>query len=332
VDLNEFLNSEVTKEKSTQQKVNKDNYRKIVGSVNATSYSTLSTLHRCPRLFELQKIRASREEQKVSGNINFAFGHSVGAGVQEFISTLDAEKAYFQSFLAWNIPFEVGDEKSKKSIFYSNLAVCKFIQYWNEQDYDSIYEICEFVNMRGEKKKAVELSFALDCGNGYRHYGHIDLILKHKITGKLFVVELKTTGMRVIDSAMYANSSQAIGYSIILDAIAPGNSEYFVTYLSYSSSNMAWSEMQFNKSLSQRAGWIQDLLLDHANISTYRRLNFFPMRGENCITYSRPCAEFGSCQLSNSRFGINSINELREVSASQEAEEVDFIFNLENLL
>jgi hypothetical protein len=228
------------------------------------------------------------------------------------------QTALFNSFMAWNIQFDASIKKNKKSIWAAAIAVEKFLPIINENLEE--WELAIIDN-----KPAVELSFSLDCGNGYKHYGHIDVILRNKVTGMVAVIELKTTGLKYAEEAVYANSSQALGYSVILDALFPGLSSYEVFHFIWSSSDREWSAMPFTKTVAHKTEWIKDLLLDHAMLDKYEELRFYPKRGESCYNFFRRCEYFGSCN-------ITPDTELPKLGVGTAAELVDFELNLEDIV
>jgi hypothetical protein len=184
-------------------------------------------------------------------------------------------------------------------------------------------------------KPATELAFAVDFENGFHHFGHIDTVLRHKDLGTLAVWEGKTTGLKNINEASYANSNQALGYSVVVDKIAEligaSGTEYEVLYIVYSTAEQEFKLLPFGKTRTQRAEWLQDTLLDHANIATYQRIGFYPKRGESCINqYGRTCHWFGQCTMSNaSLFPGVEVAELQDVG---EVESLDFVFTLSELV
>lgn len=314
-------------------------YRKLTSHGNVTSYSLLSSLHECPRRFELDKLQANAEIPLVlddsAGDVNldFAFGHAVGAGIQTYAVTRSAVAAQFAAFTAWKAPWDAvkldkrGNETGK-SLTLATAAVNNFIHFW-----DTTLADFEVVSING--KPAVELAFAVDMQNGYWHFGHIDAVLRSRSTGRLAVWEGKTTSFENINPATYANSSQALGYSVVVDAIAQETeaegSDYEVFYIVYSSKSREFQLLPFGKSRTQRAEWLQDLLLDHANISTYERIKFYPRRGESCVNkYGRTCYWFGSCNMSNQHlFPGTTAATLKEVG---DVESVDFVFTRDQLI
>jgi PD-(D/E)XK nuclease superfamily len=295
----------------------KKDYHQLKRYQNVTSYSLLLELHSCPRKLQLARHNAGKQENPLE-NIDFAFGHAVGAGVQSLFQTGNLQTALFNSFMAWNIPFDARIAKSKKSIWEAAIAVEKFLPVIVEslEEWELVYV--------GDKP-GIELSFSVDCNNGYKHYGHIDVVLKNKVTGEVAVIELKTTGLKYAEEAVYANSSQAIGYSIILDTLFPGISSYEVFHFIYSSTDREWTAMPFTKTTSHKSEWIKDLLLDHAMLDKYEELQFYPKRGESCYNYFRRCEFFGSCN-------ITPDTALPKLDADAAAELVDFELNLADVI
>lgn len=325
-------------------------YRKLTSHGNVTSYSLLSRLHECPRAFELAKLQANHASSAEqvgdrAANIDFAFGHAIGAGIQTYAATGSVQASIFAAMLAWKAPWDAekldsAGRPTGKSLVGVTLAVEKFHYWWREHMAD--YEVltlpgkrCEECGGAGSKmymtsghgpddyeyeaecdcckgggylsgKKATELAFAVDFQNGNYHFGHIDTVLRNRVTNRLAVWEGKTTGLENIKEATYANSSQALGYSVVIEHIAQqmpevDGTEYEVLYIVYSSKTRDFLLLPFTKTKTMRAEWLQDVLLDHANIATYDRIGFYPKRGDSCINkFGRECEYFGTCNMKNS--------------------------------
>lgn len=313
-------------------------YRKLVAFSNVTSYSKTETLHSCPRLFELEMFKAAKASGSsdfiAQQNFDFAFGHAVGAGIQTLAATDSLAAGQFAAFLAWKAPYdeEKLDKKGNptgKSLPMALWAVEKFYHFWNTELVD--WEVLTLPT----GKKAVELAFGVDTQNGYYHFGHIDTILRHKPTNRLAVWEGKTTGLETIQEATYGNSYQALGYSVVVDAIANSLGfdapDYEVMYICYSSKSREFQLLPFTKNRTQRAEWLQDLLLNHAMISKYKELGFFPKRGSNCInTWGRTCEWYGNCGMKNtSLFPGIEIGRLENIEG---LESLDYSFTLSDLI
>jgi hypothetical protein len=314
-------------------------YRRLMAHGNVTSYSKLNLLHSCPRLYELELFKNNVPkspifEEAQAANLDFAFGHAVGSGIQTFAATGSLQAAQLAAWLAWKAPYDAEkiDKRGTpagKSLAYALWAVEKFAWFFQNELAD--WEVLTLPN----GKAAVELAFAVDTQNGFYHFGHIDTVLRHRSTGRLAVWEGKTTGVETVAEATYANSYQALGYSVVVDAIAHSlgfdSPDYEVMYIVYSSKTREFQLLPFTKSKTQRAEWLQDLLLDHALISQYKDLGFFPKRGEHCVNkYGRTCEWFGSCQMRNTSLFPNV--EVVKLAHIEGLESVDFTFTLDQLV
>jgi hypothetical protein len=293
-------------------------YDKLVRYKNVTSYSQRQLLHACPRKYQLSMYRANNraEADLRAVNLDFCFGHSVGAGVQNFLQTKDLNKAILAASLSWAAGLDDRKDRAKKSLWEAIIAVEKFTHWDALEDWELL--------ILPNGKPAVELSFSLHARDGFKDYGHIDIVLKNRYTGRLAVLELKTTE-REPEEAMYANSSQATGYSIMLGAIYADLTEYTVLYAVYSSALREWNLLPFDKTTRAKAEWIKDLLLDHSAITTYEEIKFYPKRGESCYDYRRRCEFFGECNLVPEE-------ELPVLPEEEEAEEVDWVISIDDVI
>lgn len=297
--------------------VNKE-YQKLQSFLNVSSYSMEQELHRCPRKYQLIKSRAAGGGGG-SNNIDFAFGHAVGSGIQAWLVNGDMDAAIFNGMLAWKLPYTAENPKTKKSMWEASLAVMKYAEFHNE-----VLDEWE-VWVTPDGKPAIELSISVDFENGYKHYVHIDVILQNKRTKQLAVQENKTTSYRAADESLYANSNQALGYAAVVDMLSE-NTSFEVFYCVYSSTQREWQLFPFTKFTSLKAEWIASVRLDHAMIQTYHKLNFFPKHGESCFSFNRRCEFFGTCNLTS------NLPELKVLSANEEAERVDYSFKVSELI
>jgi len=261
------------------------------------SYSSLNTLHSCPRKYQLYKLQGKEIDQDgevvITQNVTFAFGHVVGEGIQEYLRTGDIDKTIFKIFLTWHADLADVDEKRKKSIWLAIFAVQKFAAM-RKAGLLNGYELVTY-----EGKPATELSFAITFPDGFIYRGFVDAVLRHTVTGKILVLELKTSSSNNVFPATFKNSAQAIGYSIVLDVLYPDYNSYDVMYLVYLTKEMEYADpLMFGKSYLQRALWIQEVLLDIETIKMYERAGVYPMRGESCYAWFRECEYFGLCTLS----------------------------------
>lgn len=255
------------------------------------SYSSLLTLHDCPRRFQLDKLRQDVDDEK-ENNTTFAFGHLFGEGVQLAFQGLSEEQIVWRLFLQWDLDLWAENEKAQESFWLGIWAIKKFIAMRAAGFLD------EWELVYTDGNPACELGFRIVFPDGFKYRGFVDAVLRNKNDGRVAVLEVKTTGLNDIDEAVYKNSAQAIGYSIVLDAIFPELSSYEVLYLPYKKKVKEFELRPYTKSYLQRALWIQELLMDIETIKMYAGMNIYPMHGESCYSFFRQCTYFGTCTLS----------------------------------
>lgn len=300
-------------------------YRQQVGAKNVLSYSTALQLHSCPRRMMLEKVTAGKTPES-DDNPDFLYGHAVGAGIQSYIAYGDRERALLDCFLAWNGDLDVEKPKAKKSVWFALLATEKFIQIRHQ-----LLPGWEVAMFNG--KPAVELAFKLDLENGYYYLGHIDLILFNPETKKYMILELKTTSFTSVSEATYKNSAQALGYSMILDALVDRSGEdavasYTVLYLVYKSGSQEYEALPFLKTRTQRASFLIELAMDCTMLDFYESQNYYPARGESCYSFFRECEFFGICGLKSM---TDQFKDLRILQATEEVAGIDVELHVNEL-
>jgi len=274
--------------------------------IRQLSYSSMLSLHTCPRKYELYKKRTtSRLEQTQRQSITFAFGHAVGEAIQLALENVSEKEIIWRMFCNWDTDILAEDTKGQKSFWGAVIALKRFLSL-REQGLLSEYEL---VYHKG--KPACELSFCITFPDGFRYRGFVDAVLRHKNTNKILVLECKTTGSAALNPSKFKNSAQAIGYSVVLDVLFPTLSSYDVLYLIYQTPTKDYISIPFTKTYLQRALWIRELLLDIEQIKSYEAAGIYPMHGENCYqyatetekgtgVYSGECEYINSCTMSNS--------------------------------
>lgn len=255
------------------------------------SYSTMELLNSCERKFQIERLLTTESIREDSPN--FSFGAAFGVGIASFMQHKDINKAVFDTWIA----FGFGAEDATKnclSCVNAVLAMCDTIV-----DEFGDYDIAYF-----NGKPAAELSFKLLIDEGSYYVGYIDLVVQNRYDKRYAIVEVKTTAMSLLDiSPMYANSSQAVGYSIILDKIAGADIvDYDVIYcVAQLNSRTPFSVksiiLPIKKTLNDRLHWFISLGLDVERIERMMELNTFPRRGGSCLKYNRPCQHFSTCHL-----------------------------------
>ena len=325
--LNSVLDSNVGASE-TAFAVRKDRYHELVALQNVSSYSTQQKLFSCPREYQLSKMEADLQgDQDKESNVDFAFGHAVGAGVAEYDKSQDLKKAYWAAFLAWNIDLLAAKERKeggrdqKKSFAHALWALDMYTEFYQEEGLGE-YEVAYTEAMLG-----------VDLEDGNFYAGHVDTIFKHKELGSYLVKENKTTGFAAVDPALYANSDQGLGYSVVVSAL--GATEYTVLYCIYSTTEQRWIAMRFVKSPLAKAEWLQTQLLFGSEKDEYARINFFPRRGGSCFKFNRRCKYFETCDFDTERVFGKKFSDLKTIGSLDELdaiEHLDFRLTLTELI
>ena len=275
------------------------------------SYSSLLTLHACPRRFQLDKLKQDVDTEK-ENSTTFAFGHLFGEGVQLAFQGLDESQIIWKLFLQWDLDLYAENEKAQESFWLGIWAIKKFLAM------RAAGFLEEWVLVYHNGIPACELGFRITFPDSFKYRGFVDAVLRNKNDNRIAVLEVKTTGLNEIDEAVYKNSAQAIGYSIVLDAIFPELSSYEVLYLPYKKKVKEFELRPYTKSYLQRALWIQELLMDIETIKMYAGQGIYPMHGENCYHFYRQCEYFGTCTLSTNYLVKPLSDAMAEKIASEE--------------
>lgn len=282
------------------------------------SHSSLKTLHTCERLYQLDRLLAG-------GSVKTDYpatvlGKAYGAGAASYFTYQDQDKALFELWKAYWPRLE--DEGKRTQEIAANMLIASFSQI------DSLLQDWEVVSFDG--KPATELSFRLDIDDLYHYVGYVDVVLRNKYTGRYAVLDVKTTGLNLLDlSPVYQNSPQCIGYSIVLDQIVGSElADYDVFYFAgkLGSGNGFSPEIKpyiFSKNLQDRLHWFISLGMDVNHLKEMASLNIYPQRGDNCLQFNKPCKHFGVCQL----FGLD-----RPAEEQEEEEEYQFVFQLDKVI
>lgn len=279
------------------------------------SNSAIDQLNTCERMFQLDRLLKTEVQRTETEHT--AFGKAYGAGVATYLVTQDENQALYQAWLAYMPEIET-DKK--------NIPRCLMALQTAFPTLDSILAEYEVVTFDG--KPAVELSFRINITAEYYFVGYVDVVLRHIVTGKCFIGEVKTTGLGLLDlNPLYQNSGQALGYSIALDKIVgEAQSSYGVIYLvaqlgrDYKAKQHI---LPYNKTLLDRLNWFLTLGQDVRRLETMKELNSYPKRGNNCIQFMRPCKFFGVC-------GLKSFDEPKELE--EDLIEYDFVYTLDELV
>lgn len=292
------------------------------------SYSRQLMLHTCPRKYEITSKTAADTFEDC---ITFAYGSAVGAGIQSILSGASLTKAIFDAVCAYDYDIfaecTAREIESKKSIFWVVDGVKKLHLLLNSQSSPLVdWEVAYFINDKGIKVCASELSFVVDCGDGFTYEGHIDLVLRNKKTNVYAIVEIKTDGTTTPNPLKYENSNQALGYSMVLERIADAPVAYQVFYFVYETRKQEYQLYTFSKQIKHRARWLLGLEADIQYIKSCEAGLGYQMRGQSCFNYNRPCKLAGRCDMDNRTLNLDNA-----APAYLDKLVPDFMFKLEDL-
>jgi len=282
------------------------------------SHSSILLLHSCPRKYQLRKLRNLPLEE----SDDLTYGSAIGHGIQQLLLGRSMQDVWLEIFVKWNMDILDDDEKTqrkRKTLWHAFHTLNIFEGRYKQIILDE-YEVASF-----NGKPAVELSFRLALGNGFFYRGFVDVVLIHRQTRQLVVLEIKTTASKYVSPARFQNSGQGLGYSVVCDYIARGRndvegSHYKVFYLVFKSTAEEFEPFHFPKSYSQRAIWIKQLLQEVEHIIGYDKDGLWPMYGESCEAWGRACEFLGVCNLSDESILVGTVPEPRE--------EPDFTFEI----
>jgi len=292
------------------------------------SHSSRTTLHKCPRKYQLYRLSSQQislaDQKDMEQGVTFAYGTAVGVGVQSALEAKTEDQVYLDTFLAWDVDLLDENPRQKKSFWLAMFAVQKFIALRANGFLDSY----ELVYYKG--KPAVELAFQVLLPGGFKYRGFVDAVLKHKESGEVMVLECKTSS-GTANSATFKNSGQALGYSVVLDILFPSLSSYTVLYLVYETRSMEYKEIPFEKSLLQRALWLQELLIDTQAVELYEEYKTYPMHGESCFDFFRECEYLSLCTLSTKNLTKPLTSAVLE-DIENDSKKYDFTVSFEDLI
>lgn len=285
------------------------------------SHSSIRSFHTCPRKYQLTK---TYPEAVRESNVDLDFGSAFGEGIQALIEGCSMQDAVFRAILQWS--GDLTETKKDKSIWTCISGMEKFLVL---RDMGTLadYEIAYW-----KGKPCTELSFRITLPEGFYYRGYLDMLLRHKLSGELLVVDIKTSGANYSNPAKYVNSGQNIGYSIVVDKIAPGTSSFEVMYYEYLTGVKKFVEHTFMVGVLARANWLRNIRLDINTMLMYDKLevNEWPQHGESCSAHNSQCQFIDVCMMTNkSLLGELELRDAKEIDA---VEEYDIEVSFEELI
>ena len=280
------------------------------------SHTALDSFLSCERKFQLDRLLIGAEKREETEHT--VFGKSFGEGVASYLLTASQDAALFAAYKAY---WPVLETEKKSELLAIQLLSASFPHLDNLM---MEWEVATF-----QDKPAVELSFRLDIDERFYYVGYVDIVLRNKFSGKYAIMENKTTGLGLHDlSALYQNSGQALGYSIVLDQIVGSEqSDYEVLYFVGQLGKNPWEPkihtLPYPKTINDRLNWFISVGIDVERMQRMLSLNVFPLRGKSCLNFMRPCPHLGTCQL-------HSLDEYKE--DIPDTIQYQFTYNLDDVI
>jgi hypothetical protein len=269
----------------------------LPAALNLISHSSAGLLHTCPRKYYLTKVGTPVFEfEDLKKEVTFVMGHLVGEGLQHLLSNpeISRDELYWKLFTSLQFaPKHLlnVDDVYQKSVYHALHAIDIF-RFQHLESFTEIYEIAIF-----NGQPAVELAFAIDCGNNIWYRGFIDAVLIDKRTGAYVVLENKTTASD-FTAATYQESWQGTGYAVALDQLVPDNVGLEVVYCVYHTKKQEWDLLPFVKNAAIRLEWVAGLTQEAAVLAQRIEQGYFPKYG-SCRGYKRDCEFFGTCSMNS---------------------------------
>lgn len=292
--------------------------------VRTLSYSRLNTFYSCPRKFHIGEVKGARN---FSPSVDTAFGHAYGMGVQTYLHLAEThphevalQRAVVAAISAYDYPdLWESKAKSKKDLWYAIIGVENFASQVAPQI------LADFKLAIIDGKPAIELLFLIQIDESYDYQGHMDLVLQNRHTGEYFVAEIKTSYADA-QPADWANSTQTLGYNVVVHSKFPEQTNFNVLYICYNTTQLTTQLLSFSKSCAHRADFITSLLQDVEVMKMYDAHDYWPKRGNSCVAYGKPCYLFGTCD--STMLHTSSGDSYESLSM----EDVDIVLSAESLV
>lgn len=281
------------------------------------SHSALDLLNSCERKFQLDRLLEGSPDREDSEHT--VFGTAFGAAVAHYMLHQNVDEALVELWKHYYPVLEHG-VKTEEQCLGAFLSIVPSL--------DNL--LMDWEVMFFQDKPAVELSFRLDIDEQFYFVGYVDLVLRNRFSGKTAIMEVKTTSLGLTDlDAVYKNSGQALGYSIVLDHIVgEKNNEYEVIYVvaqinSKSAMSFKSHVLYYPKTIHDRLDWFITLGMDVDRLHSMLDMNVFPRRGASCLKFMRACPHLGTCNL----HGLDIYKDI-----PIDTIEYQFVYNLNELI
>lgn len=269
------------------------------------SYSSLNTAASCLRKFEFNKLyprKARDSEEQFAADV----GKSLHAAVQHWLIHGDEDAALWVLMTTFPYVWEYNQIRDDRNL---EAAIATLERIIDENDMTE-WELIELRLDDGSVVPAIEVPFeirlkglTLSDGRQIVYTGWIDAIMRHKGTGLIRTLDIKTNRSTLKDStAKYKFDSQQIPYGIIVEHLQGNQLEDFeVLYLDcfIDLVEPRVTLYPFLKLQEDLQEWMMNVILEIGRIQTAHKMDYFPRTGGGCISWNKPCFFLEVCETRN---------------------------------
>lgn len=265
------------------------------------SYSSLNLADTCMRKFEFNKLypRRARDFDAYAADVGTALHH----GYQDYLIHEDSDKALWA--LMGDFPYE--SEFNQKRDDRSLEAAVSTLEEMIAETSMSEWELMTIRRPDGIIVPAIEVPFSLRLkgltlpdGRGVEFTGFMDAALRHKGTGLIRTMDIKTHRRTIEDATpKYKYDSQQVPYGICLEHIQGFPVDSFeVLYLDCFVDVMDPRVVlyPFMKDAVDLQEWLINTVMRVQRIQRAMEMDYFPRTDGGCLSWNKPCYFLEVCQ------------------------------------
>lgn len=283
------------------------------------SHSNDGLMEYCARKFEFVHLfkKIPPRETRDPEALALSVGTAMHEAIQELIRakhtkdlTINAfDQALYTLALYWD--FEREDAKRPMGAAVRLLEMVDADPFWNDWElcYIDGFGLAIEVPFRIIHEHAGALDLQWPKGYTIATQGKADFIVRHKRTGEIRVIDIKTTTMaRELWETLYKWSDQGVYYSFPVQAVSGkvvgtglNVTYYMVSFGSDAEQNLAVQPNTFWYSEDDIASFVK--IKDRRLRELHEFLTHgFPRRTHGCVIYGKPCPYFKVCGINDSEY------------------------------
>ena len=269
------------------------------------SYSSLNTAASCLRKFEFNKLYPRKprdQEEQFAADV----GKALHAAVQHWMIHGDEDAALWILMREFPYVWEYYQTRDDRNL---EAAIATLEMIVDSVDMTE-WELVEIRLEDGTVVPAIEVPFeirlkglTLSDGREIVYTGFIDAIMRHKGTGLVRTLDIKTHRSTLRDAtAKYKFDSQQVPYGIIVEHLQGNVVEQFeVLYLDcfidlVEPRVTLYPFLKLHEDLQE---WMMDTLLRIRQIQTSHQMDYFPRASGGCMAWNKPCYFLDVCETRN---------------------------------